>query len=162
MTANCTRCSGLESTFAPTSSSTETPPLAFGNGAAKATRSTDSSVPRTNREVVITAPVLPAECLSRVILHGDHLACRNNLDQSGRSRMPGQLRANEIRLAHQQHANAELLCRQYTPLHLRTGCVVSPHGSDSDGDHGITLLTALTCSGRREPAPFYPSRDGAP
>ena len=60
MTANCTRCSGLESTLAPTSSKTEMPPLALGNGAARATRSTDSSVPNKNLATVMTAPVFPA------------------------------------------------------------------------------------------------------
>ena len=39
---------------------TATPPRLVGNGAARAGRCTDGSVPSTNRATVITAPVLPA------------------------------------------------------------------------------------------------------
>ena len=59
ITANCTRCSGLQSMLAPTSSQTEGP-LRFGTTAHKAGRSTPSRTPQIILTVVITAPVFPA------------------------------------------------------------------------------------------------------
>ena len=50
--------------------------------------------------------------------------------------MPSQLRPNHVRLANQYDAHAILLYGQNTSLHLRTGCVVSPHGIDGDCNHG--------------------------
>src|SRR5439155_365235 len=59
MTANCTRCSGLQSMLAPTSSQTDGP-LRFGTTAHRAGRSTPSRTPQIILTVVITAPVFPA------------------------------------------------------------------------------------------------------
>jgi hypothetical protein len=59
-TANCNRCSGVHSTFAPRSRTVVTPPFSFGSTEAIAGRSMPSSVFSTKREIAISAPVLPA------------------------------------------------------------------------------------------------------
>ena len=49
-----------------------------------------------------------------------------------------QFPSNHVWLADQQYAHSVLFRRQHTPLHLRPGCVVSPHGINGDCDHGIS------------------------
>jgi hypothetical protein len=59
MTANWRRCDGLQSTLAPTSSTTVRPDR-LGNTAARAGRSTPASGPISMRAEITAAPVLPA------------------------------------------------------------------------------------------------------
>ena len=61
MTANCNRCSALQSTLAPRSSMVVAPPVTLGIWPAIAGRSMPSSVLSTKRAIAISAPVLPAE-----------------------------------------------------------------------------------------------------
>ena len=60
ITANCSRLCALQSTFAPTSSSTHGFPVELGIGVASAGLSTPGSVPSTILAVAMAAPVLPA------------------------------------------------------------------------------------------------------
>ena len=60
ITANWRRLFGSQSTFAPTSSSTQGVPAEVGRTVASAGRSTPWSEPRTILAVAIAAPVLPA------------------------------------------------------------------------------------------------------
>ena len=60
MTANCSRLCGLLSTLAPTSKRLATVPIAVGNMAANAGRSTPGIAPSTIFAVAMAAPVLPA------------------------------------------------------------------------------------------------------
>ena len=60
ITANCSSCSGEQFTLAPRSSTVVTP-FRVGSCEAIAGRSTPGSVFSTNREIAISAPVLPAE-----------------------------------------------------------------------------------------------------
>src|SRR6266545_3697614 len=61
MIANCTRCSGLHSELAPTSSKSVGFADFVGIKAASAGRSTPGNIPITILAVAIAAPVLPAE-----------------------------------------------------------------------------------------------------
>ena len=112
----------FESTFAPTSSSTVTPPRLVGKGAASAGRCTEGSVPSTKRATVITAPVLPAltsasawpgahqprrhvrgtvflraKSLRGRVAHGDHFARRDHFDRQALDACAAPVRASPPR-----------------------------------------------------------------
>src|SRR5467141_4501551 len=91
---------------------------------------------QTRRHVHRTVP-LPPECLRGMIIHSDHFACRHDLDRQVRGSESRQLRAHHLRLAHEQNANAKLPYGQHTAFDLGAGRVVSAHGVNGDGDHGI-------------------------
>ena len=159
MTANWRRWAGLESTLAPTSSSTVRP-SALGTTAASAGRSTPGMVPITILAAIIAAPVLPAVTIAwarpsrtssaqtrtderrlwRIgVMAGSSMptvssACTTSMPVTSRKRDSSS--STTRRSPDQQHAVPVLHGGPPRPLHGGAGRVVSTHGIDGDEHTG--------------------------
>ena len=153
-------CVGFESTFAPTSRITDIFSFMFGNAAASAGRSTEGSVPITNRATVITAPVFPAltsasafpsrtsraatctelsffrrnACDGESVMVITSVAFTTSIAQVALL-VPRQLLPHRGLDAHQQHAHAQLTCRQDRSLDFNARRMVAAHGIQGNGSH---------------------------
>src|SRR5260370_31561422 len=83
------------------------------------------------------AILLAAKGLRRMIVHGDHVTSRHDLNRQVWRGVSGQLGPHGLRLADQQNAHPELPCSQHTAFNLGAWRVVSAHGVNGDGDHGM-------------------------
>ena len=158
-------CAGLESTFAPTSRITDIFSFMFGNAAASAGRSTEGSVPITNRATVITAPVFPAltsasalpsrtrraatctelsffrrnACDGESVMVITSVAFTTSIDKVA-VLVPRQLVPHRLLSANQQHAHAQLARRQDRSFHFDARRMVAAHSIQGNSSHVSTGL----------------------
>ena len=169
ITANCSRFCGVQSTFAPTSSSIAGFPGAVGKTAASAGRSTPGTAPSTTFAVAMAAPVLPAvtkpaACPSRTMRRPtrmeesrlariastlssmvmNSLAWTISMGRRAAAEWRSSSALTTVLRADQQHAQAVLTRREYGALNLRLGSAVRTHRIQRDhARHGVYELAGF-------------------